>query len=151
MSIFSGISAVTSDAKSEYLTEGEYQLDLRAVRLINSKKSNDDFFIVEFTVTKSRGDQSAPAGTEAAWVCKMGGQYPESALRDVNDFVKAATGATDAEITDDLIDSMVENDGADIAGLKVRCSVTEKPTQRGGVFSKHTFRPPLAADSEIPF
>ena len=151
MSIFSGIGAVTSDAKSEYLTEGEYSLDLRAVRLINSQKSNDDFFIVEFTVNDARGDQAAPVGTEAAWVCKMGGQYPESALRDINAFVKAATGASDAEITGELIESMIGNDGADLVGLKVRCSVTEKPTRSGGVFSKHTFRQPLAADAEIPF
>ena len=151
MSIFSGIGAVTSDAKSEYLTEGEYSLDLRAVRLINSQKSNDDFFIVEFTVNDARGDQAAPVGTEAAWVCKMGGRYPESALRDVNAFVKAATGANDADITGDLIEDMSGNDGADLVGYRMRCSVTEKPPQSGGVFSKHTFRPPLAADSEIPF
>ena len=65
--------------------------------------------------------------------------------------MKAATGANDADITGDLIEDMIGNDGADLVGYRMRCSVTEKPTQSGGVFSKHTFRPPLAADSEIPF
>jgi len=150
MSIFSGIGEMTTDNKSAYLTTGEYTASIVAVRLVNSKKSADDFFVVELTVTSARGENAQPVGTEAAWVCKMGGRYPESALRDINSFLRAATGAADADIDAQFVEDVIKDDGLALVDMVVRISVSEKPTKSGGVFSKHIFRAPLA-DGDVPF
>mgnify|MGYP003627521291 CR=1 FL=1 len=65
MSIFSGIGEMTTDNKSQYLTAGEYVATVIAVRLVNSKKSSDDFFVVEMNVTESR---AADADIDAQFV-----------------------------------------------------------------------------------
>jgi len=150
MSIFSGIGEMTTDNKSQYLTAGEYVATVIAVRLVNSKKSSDDFFVVEMNVTESRGDNAQPVGTEAAWVCKMGGRYPESALRDINGFLRAVTGAADADIDAKFVEDVIKDDGLALVDMPVRVSVNEKPTKSGGTFSKHTFRAPLDGD-KVPF
>tara|TARA_R110000824_G_scaffold62236_6_gene164944 strand:- start:1460 stop:1888 length:429 start_codon:yes stop_codon:yes gene_type:complete len=142
---------MTTDNKSAYLTAGEYAATIVAVRLVNSKKSSDDFFVVELTVTEARGENAQPVGTEAAWVCKMGGQHPESALRDINGFLRAVTGAADADIDAQFVEDVIKDDGLALVDMPVRVTVTEKPTKRGGVFSKHTFRAPLAAGEQVPF
>jgi len=148
MSIFSGIGEMKTDNKSQYLTAGDYVASIVAVRLVNSKKSADDYFVVELTVTESRGEGAQPVGTEAAWVCKMGGTYPESALRDINSFLNAATGAEDADIDAKFVEDAIKDDGAALVDMQVRVNVFEKPTTRGGTFSKHTFRPPI---DDVPF
>ena len=150
MSVFSGIGEMTTDSKSAYITAGDYVAAIVAVRLVNSKKSNDDYFVVELTVTESRGSDAQPVGTEAAWVCKMGGQYPESALRDINGFLRAATGADDRDIDAKFVDDVIADDGLKLVGLQVRINVHEKPTKSGGTFSKHTFQAPIAGD-DVPF
>lgn len=151
MSIFSGIGEMTTDNKSAYLTAGEYSADIVAVRLVNSKKSADDFFVVELTVTESRGENAQPVGTEAAWVCKMGGRFPESALRDINAFLRAATGAADSDIDAKFVEDVIKDDGLALVDMAIRVSVHEKPTKSGGTFSKHTFRAPLAVGEKVPF
>ena len=127
MSIFSGIGEMTTDNKSAYLTAGEYDATIVAVRLVNSKKSSDDFFVVELTVTEARGENAQPVGTEAAWVCKMGGQHPESALRDINGFLRAVTGAADADIDAQFVEDVIKDDGLALVDMPVRVTVTEKP------------------------
>jgi len=148
MSIFSGIGEMTTDNKSQYLTAGDYVASIVAVRLVNSKKSSDDFFVAELTVTESRGESAQPVGTEAAWVCKMGGRYPESALRDINSFFRAVTGAEDADIDAQFVEDAIKDDGAALVDMQVRVNVYEKPTTKGGTFSKHTFRAPI---DDVPF
>tara|TARA_R110000787_G_scaffold59215_4_gene134275 strand:+ start:1909 stop:2334 length:426 start_codon:yes stop_codon:yes gene_type:complete len=141
---------MTTANKSAYLTAGDYVASIVAVRLVNSKKSNDDYFVVELTVTDSRGENAQPVGTEAAWVCKMGGNHPESALRDINGFLRAATGAEDRDIDAKFVEDVIADDGLKLVGMVVLINVHEKPTKNGGVFSKHTFRAPIGGD-DIPF
>tara|TARA_R110000851_G_scaffold3298_2_gene13358 strand:+ start:284 stop:733 length:450 start_codon:yes stop_codon:yes gene_type:complete len=149
MGIFDGIGDLTTSNKGEYLDAGDYLIEVQAVKLINSLRSADEFFIVEFNVIESRGAEATPRGTAASWCLKMGGNYPESALKDVNRFLKAATGAEDSDINAAFVDQALANDGESLIGLNCRVSVHLKPTNNGGVFSVHTWRAPVTDD--VPF
>jgi hypothetical protein len=141
MSIFSGISEVSESRESGvYLTEGDYTLEVHATKLVESKKANASFFVAEGRVLESFGENASRVGTFASWVCKLGGMYPESALRDIRGFIKAATGAAAEEINFEFVERCVEGDGDLLAGSKVGVRVVLKDTQKGGKFSKHYFR-----------
>ena len=76
-------------------------------------------------------------GTRASWVVRLGGDYPEMALSDIKAFAIAVTGAGEDEVDEGFMDEMIEGVGDLVAGRKVRCTVEEVATKRGGIFSKH--------------
>ena len=47
MGIFDGIGDLTTSNKGEYLDAGDYLIEVQAVKLINSLRSADEFFIVD--------------------------------------------------------------------------------------------------------
>ena len=73
-----------------------------------------------------------------------------NALRDINGFLRAATGAEDRVIDAKFVEDVIADDGLKLVGMVVLINVHEKPTKNGGVFSKHTFRAPIGGD-DIPF
>lgn len=150
MSIFAGIQKQTSNNDSNFLTEGVYQLSLLSCRQVDSKKSNNQFFVVEGTVTSAEGDNPTAVGEEVAWVLKMGGEYPESALKDINTFLKSATGADDSDIDEEFVLDIIEDDGKQLVGLPVRVVVRNKITRKGNTYSKHFWKSPIQED-EVPF
>tara|TARA_R110000823_G_scaffold193085_1_gene324664 strand:- start:190 stop:645 length:456 start_codon:yes stop_codon:yes gene_type:complete len=151
MGIFDGIGDLTTSNKGEYLNAGEYVIEVQAVKLINSVRTANEFFIVEFNVIEARGEGSTPPNTAASWCLKMGGLYPDSALKDINRFFKAATGAEDADINAAFVDQALSNDGEALVNMRVRVGVHMKPTSNGGDFSVHTWRPPIESGDDVPF
>ena len=137
MSIFAGIKEQTSNNESTFLDEGNYLLDLLSCRKVDSKKSNNTFFVVEGRVLTSSGKDATPVGEEVAWVLKMGGQYPESALNDINSFLTSATGADDSDVDEAFVEEIVEDDGQKLVGLQVRVTVRNKITRKGNTYLKH--------------
>ena len=137
MGIFGTIGDQAVGNTTVYLGAGEYLLSVGAVKLVESKRTNDSYFVVEGEVTSSKGEDSTPKGTYVSWLCRMGGQYPETALRDVKGCLMAITGAANNEVTEDFVEKVLENDGELLWDKVVRVKVEEKPTKSGGVFSKH--------------
>ena len=141
MGIFSDIGSQKSNTDTIYLTEGDYELSVHAVKLVESKRGKGTFFIVEFNVDANTGENSTPEGTPVSWVCKMGGEHPESALKDVKSFLMATTGAVSTDVDEAFTESALANDGEILWERRVSCRVVAKPTLRGGTFSKHHWSP----------
>ena len=150
MGIFAGIKDQSSNNQSTYLSAGSYLLEIISIRLVESKKSSDEFFVVEARVVESSGEEATSEGEEVAWVLKMGGRYPESALKDVNSFLKSATGAKDGDIDEEFVEDILEGDGEKLVGFPVRCDVINKVTKSGSNFSKHHWKAPVNSE-EPPF
>ena len=140
MSIFAGMKEQTSTRQSgSYLSEGAYNLDIKACKLVTSSKSDQQFFVVEAIVRETLTDEGGEtsAGSLVSWVCKLGGRYPDSALRDIKAFCIAATGAREDEVDEQFVESVVEGEGSLLSGKAVAVTVEEKETKSGGIFSKH--------------
>ena len=136
MSIFAGIKDAKTQEKN-YLSPGDYTIGIVAVKHIQSQKNrNQEFFVVEGIVEEAAGKDAQTVGSFISWVANLTGNLPEKAMEDVNQFLKAATGATDSEITEEFVLAVVEEDGATLAdaGTSVVCHTWEKITKAGNPF-----------------
>lgn len=144
MGIFGNIGEQEVGNTTVYLAAGEYQLSVQAVKLVESKKTNDNYFVIEGEVLSAKGEDATPKGAYVSWLCRMGGLYPETALRDIKGCLMAITGASTKEVTESFVESVLENDGELLWDKVVGVRVEEKPTKKGGVFSKHYWNPAKA-------
>jgi len=141
MGIFGNIGEQEVGNTTVYLTSGQYELSVQCVKLVESKKTNDTYFVVEGEVLSGSGEYATPKGAYVSWLCKLGGTYPETALKDVKSCLMAITGASTKEVTEDFVNKVLENDGELLWDKVVGVRVEEKPTKKGGVFSKHFWNP----------
>jgi len=147
MSLFSGISSTTPSAsKGVFLGDGEYTLSVCAVKLVESKKTQKTFFVLEAKVVASSNEVHRE-GQLITWLCKMGGDWPEYALADIKAFTMAASGASEEEVDEAFMEAVIDGEGDLLAGKKLLCSVNTIETKAGTEFAKHSFSPFAIGDA----
>jgi len=139
MGIFSNINkTAAARSKGAFLTPGTYVATVVSCRHVRSKLGTDEFFVVDFDLVESTNPE-LPAGSPVTWMSKLTGRYPDMALADVKAFVMAGTGAGEADVTEDTLEEVLEGDGTELAGQRVKIVCSEVKTKTGGAFTKHSY------------
>lgn len=119
MGIFkgSGIGDVDGLNKNRKFTPGEYRIEVQKLFTKPSKKERGiNYLILEATVIESSGEEALEAGKPVSQALKLSS---EPAWRNAKNMIAAVLGIEDDELTDELADEAVENDGAAIVGQVV--------------------------------
>lgn len=146
MSIFDKIAEATYTEGGNYIRPGNYDLEVVKLKVgVTRKKAN--FFAANFKVLGS----SNPECRVGEVVDFFTSDVHDSFLGNVKQFAVALLSsagpvAPDA-ITSQLMDGLVDKDGAAVAGSRIRVQVTLVPTKAGGTFSRHLWLPAGATES----
>jgi hypothetical protein len=140
MGVFGGIGGTSpSQAKGVFLTDGDHKIEVQRVKLIDSKKNQKTYFVVEGKVSASTNVERHPKAQLITWLCKLGGDYPEYALADIKSFTMAASGASSEEVDEEFMENVTDGDGDLLSGKVLMINVTTIETKAGGEFAKHSF------------
>jgi len=143
MGLFSGMGDTTSsNTRGAFLQEGNHLLEVQRVKMVQSRKNNGTYFVLEAKVVDS-SSEAHHTGQLASWLVKMGGDWPEYALADIKAFVTSAAQVEDDIVDEKFMQDVLSGDGDLLAGKQIRCNVSVIETKRGGEFNKHSFSPVL--------
>lgn len=139
MGIFSNIGKTqAARPKGQFFTAGQYDVSVVSARHVKSKVGTDEFFVVDFDVVSST-NPALPPGTPTTWMSKLTGKYPDMALADIKAFLMAATGSSEEDVDEDVINEAIAGDGTALADSKLKLIVEDVKTRAGLSFSKHNF------------
>lgn len=117
MGIFKGINEVEGTNTNRKFTPGEYTIQVNKLFLKDSGKERGiKFLILEGEVLESRGDEALEPGKQVSQAIKM---VSDPAFRNAKNMIAACLGISDDEVTEELCDEAVANDGVAVAGEKV--------------------------------
>ena len=139
---FSGIGSARVYGAGQYISPGQYALQVNEVKLVNSERdAGRQFFCVEASVLTANevafDTGGWRSGSSVTWLVDM--RQP-SALSNVKAFAMALTpGASEGEITEDGMMALVGPDQP-AKGLKVDCDAISIQTKAGNDFTKCQWR-----------
>ena len=134
MSLFANkIASAKPSEGGVYLLKGNYllQIDVNKAKL---GRRNQELYIAEVDILESSNPER-PAGSHASWVASS---EHESAAGDVKSYLAAVAGVPADAVDAAGVDASTSAENP-LGGRLVRCEVVEKPTKKGGIFSKHYF------------
>ena len=119
MCVFSKINTAKGSRGGLYIKPGNYIVRILRCRLVESFKKNKNF-IAELLVVET-DNEDLPVGAEPSFVINMDGEYPDLALGNVADFMRAGLASLadqhDEVRPDDLDEVEVDEEVADtVAG-----------------------------------
>lgn len=148
MGIFDNIENATFNDGGNYFKAGSYDVEVVKLKVgVNRKKNN--YFAADLKIIGC----SPNCGME---VNEIGNWYTsdlhDSFLGNVKSFATALLsihGPVDPKaITNEVIEGLVEKDGAAMVGARLRLDVRMEATKSGGTFSKHIWRPAGATHTD---
>ncbi len=138
---FAGIAEAKVGLGGVYLEEGVYTLQVKAIKMVTSRKK-DDLYTVECKILES-SNPKRPVGTTATWQVNMS---QDAALGNVKGFLKALAGfevdSDDCEISEeDAANSIDDETNSELVGRRIGCEVVKVLTKAKTEFSKHNWSP----------
>lgn len=134
--LFSGIEDAKRTKGGNYLKPGLSALEVGALKMIETRKK-DDMFIAELVVIKS-SNPAHPAGSHISWTANL---KHDAAMGDIKNFAAAVLGCEETEITEEVMERLVDEEENPAAGSKVFVDAYNKETQAGGDFTRTDWRP----------
>lgn len=123
MGLFATISDVKSKSTSRKFTPGDYKVEVQILKTHASQKERGiHFLIMEGTVVESVGPEAQPVGSTVGHAIKLSS---EPAWQDAKALLAAVLGIDPDEISEELCDEAVAQDGAAVAGEQVNAYATE--------------------------
>lgn len=118
--------------------DADFIVEVVTFRHTKSKKNKNEFFIGDFTIIETDHPEHRP-DQACTWMTKLTGDWPELALADIKACIKAITGADDDDITESVVEEVIDGDGTTLAGQRLRISTTLVTLKNGSPFTKHSF------------
>ena len=134
MGLFDGIENVQVTQRNEYLKAGQYLLEIQAIKMGESSRTGEGFFLSEFKIIES-SNAELPPGAPVTWMTM---KRFESFLKGIKAFIAAAAGCTIDEVTQAICDAAVSEDQP-LAGVRVSAFAKDIKTKKGGDFTKVMF------------
>lgn len=131
MSVFDQIGNAEVNGQGVYPIPGQYELTVRALKLIKNN-SKHDVFVAEFDIDESTED-ARPAGTQMSWVANLTKHV--SAPGNVRRFLAALGGVSIEEVGASDAEAAVADDNP-FAGTRIRLEATNTKTKAGGDFTQ---------------
>jgi hypothetical protein len=156
MGVFSNIKEAHGTRGGLYLKPGKYTLQVLRCKLIESFRK-DPTFVAELRVVtseKNSEDEPLAPGSEPSFVINMNGKFPELALGNVADFMRAGLASladqhnesrpsdiSGVEV-DEAVASAVSGEDNLLAGVYVTANAFNKKTREGNDFTRITWDVP---------
>lgn len=133
MGAFSGIENTRTYKNAPYLTPGQYELAIRSLSLIDSKKKRGQvFFVAEFDVVSSNNGDFQP-GALVSWLVDM--DHGETALSNCKAFASAVLDCDEEEVNEAAMEKLVGPDQP-ASGIRVKANAFNIKTKSGNDFTK---------------
>ena len=114
-----------------YLTAGEYLLEVKECTIGETKRDNTPFFAVKFDILESNNEM-LPEGSSVSWLTKKG-KFPAYYINNIKAFMMALFNEQDpTAITMNNIEEII-SDEQPATGLKIRCIATQKLDKDGNI------------------
>jgi hypothetical protein len=138
------VREATPTAGGLYFQPGNYTVEIQRVKMVKSQTNGKDFFAVETRVIESDNEKLGPE-SKPSWLVELPGQYPETAMGNVKDFLLAgytylaqqagedAPGVQD--IGDEEADAVIGEDNL-FAGAILQVTAFNKVTRKGNDFTR---------------
>lgn len=133
MSIFKGIEKEKVVGGGQYITPGNYVLEVEEVKtFVSQKHRGRNYFVAEFSVLSTTSPDYSP-GSRVSWLVNMD---QDSALANVKGFAMALDAdMSEEDITQEGMDHLISSDNP-AAGSKVKANAYTIKTKAGHDFTK---------------
>lgn len=147
-SFFTGIEKAKTYGASQYLTPGNYTLQVSNISVIDSQRTpGRNFFLVEFSVVET-DSPDYKAGSTVSWMVDL--TREDTAHPNIKGFALALLpDVTDEDITSGAMDALIEKDQP-ARGLNVKAKAWNIVTRAGNDFTKVTWSASNGA-TDVPF
>ena len=125
MGIFSGMSEAKYSEGGIYLLDGNYVLQIEALKS-GTNRQKVDYFVAECRILQSTNPERKPGTIVSWWV---GIKVDTPALADVRRFLAEAGESDDADV-DDQAAEMAVSEEQPFKGIVLRASATTKLTEK---------------------
>jgi hypothetical protein len=133
MGAFAGIEKTTTYKNAPFLEPGQYDLAVKSVSLVTSKKlPARNFFVAEFDVVSSTCDKFA-TGDLVSWLVDM--SHGETSLSNIKAFAASVMDCDEAEIDEPTMERLIGPDQP-ATGARVKANAFTIKTRSGSDFTK---------------
>jgi len=133
MSAFAGIEKTRVYQNAPYLTPGQYELVIRSMSLVDSKKKRgQQFFVAEFDVMSTTAPEFK-SGDLVSWLVDM--DHGETSLSNCKAFASAVLDCDEEQIDEATMLKLVGPEQP-AAGVKIKANAFTIKTKGGNDFTK---------------
>lgn len=133
-SMFDGIDAVSSNQAGAYVQPGKHRFKVNALKQTDPKTTRSGSnFIAELVVVSSTCPDYTE-GQRVSWISNIT-KGQQMALAEIKGFLAAVSGCKEDSITAAAADAAC-GPSQPFAGALIDCDAFQKPTQKGGVFTR---------------
>lgn len=133
MGVFGGIEKTTTYKNAPFLEPGQYELAVKSLAVVTSKKAPiRNFFVAEFDVISSTCDKFG-AGDLVSWLVDM--SHGETSLSNVKIFAASVLDCEEGEIDEATMDKLVGPEQP-ASGVKIKANAFTIKTRAGADFTK---------------
>ena len=146
MGVFSKIKDAKGSRGGRYIMPGSYVVQVMRCRMVDSFKGNTNF-IAELLVVETDNDDLAVA-SEPSFVINMNSDYPDLALGNVADFMRAGLASLadqhdegrpedldEVEVNEEVADTIAGEDNL-LAGVFLTAKAWNHETRKGTDFTR---------------
>lgn len=133
MGVFGGIEKTTTFKNAPFLEPGQYELAVKALQVVTSKKMPArNFFVAEFDVVTSSCDKFM-AGDLVSWLVDM--SHGETSLSNCKAFAAAVMDCDESEVDEATMEKLVGPEQP-ATGVKIKANAFTIKTRAGTDFTK---------------
>lgn len=133
MGAFSGIEKTTTYKNAPFLEPGQYELAVKTLTVVTSKKlPARNFFVAEFDVVSSTCDKFT-AGDLVSWLVDM--SHGETSLSNCKAFAASVLDCDEGEIDEGTMEKLVGPEQP-ASGVRVKANAFTIKTRSGSDFTK---------------
>ena len=147
MGFFTGTQSPTGSNKGRYMQEGNYKVEIAAVKVGQTRKG-DDNFIVEFVILETDNEQISVGGKYSWYLSSTWDSSPDEAakfLAFANNIDPTDADVVAAEMTPEFYEFVVDEKANPLAGtvMPLKCWMNDK-----GTFTVHEWSPAIPQADE---
>ena len=138
MGMFAGVSEVAVRKKNRYLEEGNYTVEISAIKSGRSNQTEKPYFVAELDIIES-DNPDFREGETVTWMTMLH-QYKKFFLEDVKNFVSTVLNVDPDEVTEEVCE-FVSGEEQPLVGKRLYVSTRLSTNQKSGkTFTESDFR-----------
>mgnify|MGYP003138721504 CR=1 FL=1 len=138
MGMFAGVSEVAVRKKNRYLEEGNYTVEISAIKSGRSNQTEKPYFVAELDIIES-DNPDFREGETVTWMTMLH-QYKKCFLEDVKNFVSTVLNVDPDEVTEEVCE-FVSGEEQPLVGKRLYVSTRLSTNQKSGkTFTESDFR-----------
>lgn len=148
MGFFTGTQSPTGSGKGRYIKEGNYKVEIAAVKTGQDRKKIDNF-IVEFIVLETDNEEIAVGGKYSWYLSSNWDSSPDDAakfLAYANNIDPTDAAVVEKEMTEEFYEFVVDEKHNPLAGIVMPLKCWTSETQAGKEFTNFDWSPAIVQE-----